>query len=122
MHELTPDEDAARTHAHAGQPTDASSAQPEPLTPGHRGPSGETYEEVVFEATRALLDERVGEASEVTAWVTSTEITERTGLDRDVVLEALEGLAADRLHVTPVPGLDDVEVLGLRHDVLPDET
>jgi hypothetical protein len=80
----------------------------------HVGPGSETYEGMVLEVVQSLLGERAREKSEVTAWVTSTEIAEATGLDRDVVVDALEGLSAQYLHVAPVTGTDEVEVLGLR--------
>lgn len=72
--------------------------------------------DAVFEAAVRLLDERQQEGfTDVTEWVTGTEIAGVTGIGKRVVLEALTSLGADKLHVRAVEGLAEVEVLGVVH-------
>ena len=75
--------------------------------------SDDRNEEVVFEAAQRLLRERSMEESEVTAWVTGSEIAHDTGIDKAVVLRALRSLGDGRLHIKSAAADQDVEVLGV---------
>ncbi|MDX6298720.1 MAG: hypothetical protein QOI51_2577 [Nocardioidaceae bacterium] len=70
-------------------------------------------EDVVFEAAQRLLAERSMEESEVTAWVTGSEIAHDTGIDKAAVLDALRSLGDGRLHIKSAAADKDIEVLGV---------
>ena len=82
----------------------------------HSSP-GTSVEDRVFEAAKRLLGDRSDEMSEARAWVTGTEITSVTDIDKDEVLGALQRLGAQgRLHVKTAAAEGEIEVLGVEHD------
>lgn len=75
--------------------------------------AGGSTEDVVYESARRLLAERDAKESEVTSWLLGSEVARDTGLDKDVVNEALLALGSGRLRIKMAAAGKEIEVLGL---------
>jgi hypothetical protein len=69
----------------------------------------------VYDVAVRLLARYDDEDYEVTSWVTGSEIARETGLEKDVVLQALRELGSGRLYVNEAANGNDVEVVGVDH-------
>jgi hypothetical protein len=69
----------------------------------------------VYDVAVRLLARYDDEEDEVRSWVTGSEIARETGLDKDVVLQALRELGSGRLYVNEAANGKDVEVVGVDH-------
>jgi hypothetical protein len=81
------------------------------------GGQEEAVRDAVFREAVVLLEERADEGfTDVTSWVTGSEIAEATSIEKEAVLAALRSLGAGRLHIGTNDVGDDIEVIGVDHD------